>query len=359
MTLISFNTLMAWPGHCESMSVAPAVGSDQTLTTAGHYQAWVGAARESMTITHIGFRAGAVTTSGVLTAEVRVETVDASGIPSGTLFNSGTTNNCNATTAAITSNTWVLTALTGSCTIAAGQMFAMLVKFVGSTSITLQRLSGPRQLIPNLPYEVTTTSGSAVKTRLTGIKLIVAGSSSTTFYSMLGSAAANSAAANAFNNTSSARRGLRFQVPFKCRCVGIRHYQGTAAGDYNARLDDDTGNELSTSSTAYDGDHSSANAGGVHYSLFDSPVTLSAATWYRAVLEPSSATNINMYTATLPSTDYKTGWQGGSNQHYTTFATSLPYDDTATTQIALMDILIDQVDDGTGSGVASVGVIGS
>jgi hypothetical protein len=88
------------------------------------------------------------------------------------------------------------------------------------------------------------------------------------------------------------------------------------------------------------------------YNLFDNPVTLLPGVWYRAALEPLSATNINMYTATLPSAPYRAAWAGGVNQLYTTRASGT-WDDTKTDQIPFMDILYDQSDDGVGGYPAS------
>lgn len=350
MTLVSINTERGWPGHCDGWAGVPAISNDITLDAAGESESYIAVAREAMTISHVGFRNG--TATGSPTAEVRIETVATDGTPSGTLWAANT----NATSGTLMANTWNLIALTASALIAAGQAFAVLVKYASGTAITTQRMSNYRTSVYNLPLEVPNVGGVETKTRPVGAKLISVGSGATTFYSLINALAANTIAANAFNNTNAAARGLRFKVPFKCRCIGIRHYQGTANGDYNAVMYDDAGNELSTSSTAFDGNLSVENAGGVSTVYFDNPVTLEKDTWYRAALEPSSATNINMYTATLPSADYRSAWPGGVNQHYAT-RSSGAWTDTDTDQVPLMDIIIDQVDDGTGTGGSGGGGI--
>jgi hypothetical protein len=152
---------------------------------------------------------------------------------------------------------------------------------------------------------------------------------------------------SAFNNTNSAKRGLRFTPPFPCRCVGIRFYQSSGLGDFNAILMSDAGSELSSSSTAFEGDVT-AHSGGSTEVYFDSPVTLSAGTAYRAVVEPSSATNSNVSYYTLPSADYSSAKPGGAAAMYTSFATATWTD--STTEAPLMDILIDQIDDGASVG---------
>lgn len=350
MTMTSLNSgWMAWPGHCEMIDAAPSITTDQTITAANTYQAWIGAAREAMTISHIGFRINSV--SGAPTAEVRVETVDTTtGLPTGTLWAANT----NGTSGTLTATTWFLVALTAPASIAAGQVFAIVVKYASGTNFVLLKIGGYRNTRLNLPYE----APNGVRGRMLGGKCMAVASSTTTFYQLNSMLPAINQTNTAFNNTSSAAQGMRFQVPVKCRVIGIRHYQGTANGDYNAVIYDDSGTELSSSSTAYDGNYSAESAGGVHYSFLDNPVTLSAGTWYRAALEPSSATNINISTVQLPTLDYRSAWPGGTNQLYTTRASGT-WTDTATDKIPLMDILIDQVDDGTGSGGATpIGIIG-
>jgi hypothetical protein len=84
---------------------------------------------------------------------------------------------------------------------------------------------------------------------------------------------------------------------------------------------------------------------------FDAAATLTAGTAYRAVIEPTSATNCNITTATLPSADYRGAWPHGLNSVYCTYTTGGgAWDDTATTLLPFMDIIIDQLDDGAGSG---------
>lgn len=318
-----------------------------TLDAAGEYLAFVFSARENMTISHLGFLTSSVT--GSPTADMRVETVGTDGLPSGTLWAANT----NAVSATLT-NGWNLTALTASASVTQGQMVCGKVAYNSGTSFTV-RQAGALRIHSGLPYFVVNT-GTPTKTQFGSARGILGvGSSSTTFYP-LGRAVMPITAITAvsFNNTNSAKRGVRFQVSFKCRAAGLRLYPSTATGNFNVILENDAGSELSSSSTAFDGDHSPNIAEGVIDVFFDNPVELSPATWYRAVLEPSSATNISLTTVDLPSADYRSGTPWGSNALYTTFASG-SYTDTDTDTLPLMDILIDQLDDGAGGGGASKG----
>ena len=95
----------------------PSIATRTTMDASGDYDAIVLAAREAMTISHVGFRTGAV--AGSPTADVRIETVAATGLPSGTLW----ATNTNIVTGALSGSTYALHALTASASITACQMF--------------------------------------------------------------------------------------------------------------------------------------------------------------------------------------------------------------------------------------------
>lgn len=341
MTLAQLNTAIQWPGYFP-LTGSPTLGTDVTLDAAGEYQALIFCAREDMVISHIGFRTGAV--SGSPTADVRIETVSATGFPSGTLWNTNT----NIVTGALSANTTALHALTASASITKGQIFCIKIAYNSGTSFIIQRLTGFGAAASNLPYEVVNT-GTPTRVRPNGNKIIAVGSSATAFYSLQSLVAATAATSQNFNNTNGARRGLRFKVPYKCRCVGAITFVSLATGDFNMALFDDAGAELNGSSTAFDGDHNmNGGTGGVSL-FFDNPVTLSPDTWYRLAFEPSSVTNHTLYTLTLPSADYRSGTPGGLNHHYTTYASG-SWTDSATDQVPMIDLLIDQLDDGASAG---------
>jgi hypothetical protein len=349
MTLVSLPSPIQFPGICGNISNTPAVANATALTAAGHYQAYVFCAREDMTISHVAFRIGsAMGSNGV---DVRIETVATTGIPSTTLW---ATNTNGAQTVA--GNTNYLTALTASASITKGQIFCVKLAYSSGTSFTPQSLNSiASPYNSDLPYAVLNT-GSDVKSTLPSTAVIGLGSNSTTFYQVPGAIPPVAYAAGAFNNTSSAKRGLRFTPPMNCRAIGLRWYNSGANGDYNAVLYNDAGTELSSSSTAFDGNHSTEIVTGTETVYFDNTVSLSAGTTYRIAIEPSSATNVNVSTQTLATVDYRGGTPAKLTAHYTTFATAT-WDDTNTSVLPLMDLIIDQVDDGAGTG-GVIGVIG-
>jgi hypothetical protein len=345
MTLVSTGSVIAWPGHCISPN-GGSTSTEATLDASGEYTGLAFQAREDMVVSHVGFRCG--TATGSPTLELRMETIDpATGLPSGTLWNTNT----NVTTGTLSSNTDVVAALTASATINRGQSAFLKVLYASGTSVNVMRsnaVSGTSGGASAFPYRVINT-GTPTKSAVTASQaaLYALGSGATSFYYVPGTIPANAVTHSTFNNTSSAKRGLRFTPPFKCRCVGIRYFQATSVGDFNAILMSDAGSELSSSSTAIEGDVNAASSAAATDIYFDNPVTLDAGTAYRAVIEPSSATNCNVSFYTLPSADYRSAKPGGSAAMYTTFAGSWT---DSTTEVPLMDILIDQIDDGAGSG---------
>ncbi len=346
MTLQTLGEPIIWPGFARALTAAPSLANLTTLDAAGEYGGAVICAREAMTISHVGFRCG--TATGSPTADVRIETVDATtGLPTGTLW----ATNTNIVTGTIVSNTFALYALTASASITAGQVFCVKIVYNSGTSLQTQVYGA--SIFSTRPYQVNNT-GTPATARIDSALNIALGSGAAAFYSVTGLRPAITATNNTFSNSvAGAKRGLKFQVPFKCRSIGARWWGNGAVGDFNLILEDSAGSELSSSSTASDGNQYHSGTNSMPESYFDNPVTLSPATDYRLMFEPTSATNINISTATLPSAAYRAAWPYGTNCLYSTFTTAGGYVDTATDQLPIIDLLLDQLDDGVSVGGGS------
>lgn len=344
MALVTLKTPLQWPGVITTRD-----GNGLTATgagvrdAAGEYDAYIMQALENMVVTDVALKLAVAT--GSPTVDIRIETVDATGAPSGTLW----ATNTNIVTGTLTTTVGVH-ALTASATINKGQVYCVKVVYNSGTSYQIGAISRKNQ-VGNFPYKYTNT-GTPTKAIAIGDSAIALGSSSTAFYSVPGFLMADSIGGGTFNNTSGARRGLRFTAPFNCRVTGIRHYPSNSTGDYNIIIMDDSGSELSSSSTAIDGDQSGNSQAVVSDIYFDSSVTLTAGVTYRVVVEPSSATNVNFQTIVLSGADYRNASPYGTFGHYTTYASST-WTDSATTTIPYMDLLLDQIDDGSGGGGSS------
>jgi hypothetical protein len=319
-------------------------GTAAALDASGEYMAYAFSAREDMTISHVSFRAG--TAANAPTVEARIETLDpATGLPNGLW--STTTNGVSAT---ITSNSNPVVALTLPAAVTKGQIFCVKLLWggVATSTINIQNLSSiASPFNSSVPYGVTNT-GTPTK-GISTIALVAFGSSSTTFYNVPGAFPLSSQGAGLFNNTSSAKRGLKFTPPMNCRVVGVRFHASASVGDFNAILctGDASGTELSSSSTAFEGDVNAASANAMTSVYFDNPILLTAGTAYRAVIEPTTSTNCNMGTFTIP-TDQFGATPAGTTAVYTSCVSGTWTD--STTQLPMMDVLIDQVDNGSGTG---------
>jgi hypothetical protein len=359
MALQTLPSPLFYPGMLKNSTAAPNSGNSSTIVNDGtpRYVAYVFSAKEAMTVSHVGIMHGTVTASGALT--LQMTTVDGSGVPSTLL---GATNSAAVNTGALTSSTFTLHALAESATITKGQVFALKMLHQGGTSVQTRVWSSAASpaAYANFPYQITDVTGSAVKSGA-GIKMVVFGSDATTFYQVDGTmpASSTSVSANAFSDSvAGAKRGAIFQVPFKCTASGAKVYAAASSGGFNAAIYDSGGAELSSSSTAWDADHSANGDGVAAHVMFDNDVTLSPGTDYRLVIEPTSATNCNMYTAAISSTIYRAAWPGGTNWFYTTFTTAGGWVDSATTSIPFIDLIITKLDDGVSSGGSRGGLIG-
>jgi hypothetical protein len=355
MTLVSLPSPIQWPGIVGATGGGAFLTTVTTLTSAGHYVAYVFVAREDMVVSHVGARVGTVAGSPTLTATV--ETVDSTtGLPNGAGFGSSS-----GTTGTVSSSTYVLQALGASATIPKGSAFAVKFALASGTSVVVSGIGNLAvQVGSSLPYAVLNT-GTPTKGDLSATAPMFAlGSSSTTFYQVPGTLPLSAVSNGAFNNsTAGSKRGLLFTPPMNCRAIGLRWLAESAVGNYNGVLYNNAGSELSSSSTAFGGNVTAASGNRASTIYFDNAVTLTAGTPYRIAIEPTSTTNTNVSTYTLPSANYRSATPAGTTAQYTTFTTAGGWVDSATDTIPVMDVILDQIDDGAGSGGGGViGVIG-
>lgn len=334
---------------CDGISGStPAVANDVTLNAAGEYQALVFQAMEDMVISHI-FHAWRSAT-GSPTLDLRIETVGTDGIPTGTLWGTNT----NIVTGTLAGSGSEVIALTAAAMISKGDIFAVKRVYNSGTSIiTAVLTSSRRDYNANIPYTVTNVSGSPSKQPSTVDRLLGLGSSSTAFYNVATIIPVTTFTSVPFNNTNGARQGARFKVPFKCRAAGVRWWNSSVAGDFNVALYNDAGTQLAISTSAFEGDRSGLNTGAVMTAIFGTPAELTSNTWYRMVVTPNSATNVAVAYVTLSAASMMSAMPGGANFHYITYASSA-WDDTNTDDYPLMDLIYDQLDDGTGGGDTNI-----
>lgn len=343
MTLQTLPGKYAYPGLSEHFPSG--TGTTQiNLTGSGHYVGYV--VRGPLTVSHVWFRTGTVSSTPV--GEVRCEAVDMStGFPIGSLFATDT----NITTGALASNTAYYLQLTAPLTLFDGE-YAWVGVYWTSGNININGVqSGELRAAMQFPYRAHNVGTPTKATLATGILALGTGASS--FNNVRGLLPLTAASGNTFNNTNGARRGLRAQLRHKARIWGLRFYNSSQTSDFYAKLFNDAGTLL-TSSGLFDGNLTAAGASGVVYCPFTTPIDVDALTYFRAVVEPDSAGNVNLTTLTLPGAAYRQATPAGEDGHYTTYASSA-WDDTNTAILPCLDVLFDKLDDGAGG--AAVGRI--
>jgi hypothetical protein len=332
-----------WPNITDKTGGARTLSSASTLDAAGEYVATVFRATENMTISHVIFRVNAA--SGSPTVDVRIETVSTTdGLPTGTLW----ATNTNVVSAALSAGTVYTEALTASASINTGDYVAVVFKYNSGTSVALTLAGGGHDLTSmGMPYQVNNT-GTPTKANHGAARAMAVGNGATSFYYVPGMLPVSATVQQNFSTTNGDAFGNRFQVPFKCRCKGLVYIVAGTSGEFSYGLYDDSGTELSSSSTTFDIDQAAWNTANPMLMFFDNPVTLSPATWYRLALWPSSTTNTSAYKQTVM-TDASEAMPY-TNFHYTTKATGGAWTDTATTEALMLDLIIDQLDDGVSAG---------
>jgi hypothetical protein len=357
MALVSAQASITWPQHWTSN--AGALGaSGNTAMTAGQYQAYVYQASEDMTIAYVGVRTQAAVASP--TGTVAIYSVDTtSGLANADVNTTVTNINGGA---ALAASTFYDTALANSATITRGQYYCVRFAHGGSgTNWSVARITNlGGGLVSGFPYH----DVNGVKTNLSAVTcLSLSSGNGTGFYQLPTAIPVITAGATptltTFSTSDGAgtERGLRFQVPFQCRLVGFKHYQGTNTGSFNAILRNDAFTELSSSSTLIEGAISQLTTSHYLVNYFDNPVTLEPGTWYRLGIQPTSTTNVGLGTIPLPSSAYMACVPGGANQHYFTYTTAGGPVDTATSTLPLLDLVLDQVNDAAG-GAGGAHIIG-
>lgn len=302
-------------------------------------------------ITHVHSRTGTVTTPG--TNDIRIETVDASGNPSGTLWGT-TTNGAQAYT---TSNTHHRTALTLSATVAIGDMIAVLSK---SPTVSFGNLNLVRSTVavpPSRGFPYPGGPGLTTKIDLSGTFFALEysdGVFEAPAYVLPG--ACLPASFSISTSTSPDEVGNHFTPTATLRCTGWWLHGGIAGGaNYRMQLYAASSNTPLATATMLAAHTSSAAARLLHGAWDDvsAGITLTAGTAYRVAFLPTTATSATIYRITgynnaffdpmgLPGAQ-----ESSRNRSSTTDPDSAAWTETST-QRAQLGIIIDAVDNGAG-----------
>jgi hypothetical protein len=303
----------------------------------------------------LDFRTNTVTTGA--TIEVRLETVDATtGLPTGTLFGTNT-NNASVVIAGADDSTWFAVALTADAAVTLGDVVAIVFKNPSSSFGNMEVGAYTADSQSSSGYVV-----SQAAAKVTAVNPLAALEYDDGTYSYIpGVWPVETFTTVSFNNTSTPDEiGLRFSIPFPARIAGAWFWMDGDSGPFSVHLYGSDGATNLFTAVAIDNDQISqaSTTGGIMFVKF-SPQTLTASTNYRLVLEPTSATNISLFTFDVDTTvgaALLDAYPGGDEFHYTTAKNPAAEGDwTQTlTRRPFIGLLFDQVSNTTGGGGGSI-----
>lgn len=266
--------------------------------------AYVGRSPITDSISKIYFRMGTVTTGD--TVDVRIESVSG-GRPTGTLIDSGTTNNAHVTVAIADTddNVWKTATLGTAAALTAGQEFAIVI--VHSSGAT------PNEIFISAPAAITGYAGhyplmlqdvgggtwaGILATWEWVVEMTTAGVVAISGLSPLNGAGT----ITAYNNTTNPNeRAMKFVAPMKCRVIGLRvgMFNTAAGADFTFSIWDSTDNPAANptplAQVAESGNYAlSTTQDGLVDMIFPAPLTLVAGATYYAGVRPDTANNIGL-----------------------------------------------------------------
>lgn len=254
------------------------------------------------TLTKVGFFVGSVTTGDTL--EVRVETVGADGLPTGTLF--GTNTSGSQVVAGTGDDTFYEVTLTDGVAMNRGDLFAVIITRPTGGTFNGRIHGGPNVSFTGLPYFIQKTSASWSGSTGTGpnMSLYYQTAGYAPFEGALAMSTQSNGFVTTFSNTSTPDViGNVINLPFDCKVSGA-WFTADLDGDYAIKLYDSDGVTVLGSITGT-ANVPPATTTFTNCAHFSSDITLSSNTNYRLAIEPSSGTNIGFYSAQFSSAGIK------------------------------------------------------
>lgn len=280
MTFATLGEPVQWPIELYARSL-----STVTANAAGEGIGTVLICPVGGSLTKITARVTTVSVAGNLTA--RVETVDPStGLNTGTLVAAGA-----EVTQAAVANSWNEFTLTTPPTVAAGDVVALVVKTVSTTSVLFQYATGSAWGVTN-PYRIENTAGTwskaaalpTVRMMIDGVWVHIPGAwNQSTIYTAITVGPA----------TTPDEVGNLFTMPATMRSVGARFYMNAMQGDDVLVRLYGPGDVLEAS-VQLDGDLISS-AGEGHVYVEWPAVTMGVGEEWRLVMAPNGAGTVSCH----------------------------------------------------------------
>ena len=268
-----------------------------------------------------------VTTGG--TMDVRLETVSlTTGDPTGTLL--GTNSNGSQVVADSDDNTNFATQMTADCTVTKGQLLALVVVAPSGVSVQVAQwltvnFNPSDQRFPYSDY-YTSSWAKTAGWMAAGLEY---DDGSVCYGIDQPFPIKTLTALTTFSNSSTPdERGWYFRRPVSDALVGI-WFQGARGADMDVVVYDSDSNVLLTES--FDKDVTQGT--GFHFLSFTSQVTITANSWYRVVLKPTTASSISIATFDVATAAHMDAFQGGQDMHYTSRTDAGAWTNVTTTRL--------------------------
>lgn len=277
--------------------------SQYVLDVAGERVTWVVRATKGGNLRKVGFRTGSVTTA--VTLNIRVETVNAEGNATGTLWATNTIG----TVVSPAANTWYWVTLTADATLSIGSLFAICIDFTGVGNLQISGTTTATGRLGGIPYLNTRDAG--VWTRVNDVPNVGLEYSDAS-RPWCDALPIMSVTNRTFNNGSTPdERGIRFKFPFACEIMGaiVRASISTAPSAYTITLYDSA--DAILSSPVQDTDIQISGRPPVFVPFPEGLIAISANTLYRLTVSPTAASNISLVEYDVDSTGTMESHSGG------------------------------------------------
>lgn len=250
----------------------------------------------------VSFVVNTVTAAGTTgTIDATVQTLDSSGLPSGTPVTNSATGSATITTTGVKT----ISGMVGTATLTVGEFYAVVIQagagWDRTLTINTSMSSNVQQGFPYLCSKNGAAAWGKNNTGTVGWQMGIADSGGNYMY-VPGFCGAATVALQAFSNsTNPDERGNRFVLNAPATCIGVQVWMagGPGANDNHSiyLYSGHTGTPTTLASKVIDGDNQVSGAG--HTYLFDAAVDLAAGTTYAIALKADGTE-----TASIPLYDY-------------------------------------------------------
>ena len=319
-----------WFPNRWTTQTVPTIASSSLMSATTHKCGLVCHAPKAGNIRKILFRMG--TGAGVASMNMRVETVNASGQPSGTLVNAGASG-----TFTPAANTDFSVTLGTDATVTRGQLIAVII--TGGASAPNNRLATTNAVLNgNFPYLAYFSTAWS----FFGDTPVMAFEYDDGSYAHVAGVWPVNAVNNATFNSGSTpdEKGIKFRFPFGCKIDALWFHADTDA-NFDLKLYDSDGSTVLETVT-WDSDYREVTAAATSAVALTAERTLAANTWYRLTALPG-ASNISIVDYTVFSAAAREACQGGANIMGASRTDAGAWTDETTT-MRLMGVRVSQID---------------